>query len=98
MTELQELEEQKKRIEERIKELKYYYKRQNRAELRKDTYSGGRHDEWKVMYLVDRSDLIDETKDIQRLVATGSTKEKCLENLETVIDDLQKLYLKAVKE
>ena len=50
------------------------------------------------MYLVDRSDLIDETKDIQRLVATGSTKEKCLENLEIVIDDLQKLYLKAVKE
>lgn len=97
MTELQELEEQKKKIEERIKELKYYYKRQNRAELRKDEYPA-RHDEWKVMYLVDRSDLIDETKDIQRLVATGSTKEKCLENLETVIDDLQKLYLKAVKE
>lgn len=96
MSELQELKEQKKQIEQRIRELECTSIYCNRAELRFDRYSGGRHAEWKVRYRVDTSYLVDYAKDRSYFIAIANTKEQCLENLKTAIEDLQGLLEKVL--
>ena len=96
MNELEELLKQKRDIESRIKELKHQEIRCNRATLKLDHYNSFRSDEWKVMYKVDCEDILG-SKDSNRLVATATTKNQCIENLKIVIEDLQGL-LKKVEE
>ena len=96
MSELLELLEQKKQIEERIKQLKNMEICAERSKLSHKHYSGCRVDEWTVS--IQCQHLEDERVNRWFPAIYGVNKEEVIKDLEKLIADLQRLQEKMVKE
>ena len=96
MSELLELLEQKKQIEERIKQLKKLEICADRSKFSHRHYSGYRADEWTIS--IQCRHLNDDRVNRWFPAIYGVNKEEVIKDLEKLIADLQRLQEKMVKE
>lgn len=85
MTELDKLKQQKREIEQKIKELQYPVISTGKAKLDLHRYSRG--DEWYIAVKERR----DQNRPRWRGIIMGSDRQKCIDQIDDVIADLMQL-------
>ena len=90
MDELQELMEQRKKIDERIRQIKNSIVIYGCAKIDIDHYPTPRPDEWYVAVKVPGVCEGDQTR--YRSIIRGHTRQECIDKIPTIIKDLQGLY------
>lgn len=90
MSELQDLINQKKELEERIRELRFKARYFGCAKIDIEHYPTIRPDEWYIAIKV--PGVMPEDQSRYRSIIRGHSKEECAEKIPQIINDLQGLY------
>lgn len=100
MTELEELLQQKRDIEHRIKELSYKgFIRCENAKIDRIHYSGSHADDWRVMVLTYNKDYVDMPEKIfWRSICTSTDRQDAIDHIQPIIDSLVELLEKLKKD
>lgn len=90
MSELQDLINQKREIEKRIKQLKNASVFYGCTKIDIDHYHTSRPDEWYIAVKV--SGVYEDEQSRYRSIIRGHTRQECIDKIPTIIKDLQVLY------